>query len=245
LTHSGTAGATEPKNSELSKGLNLLKNMEDADAIEAFKRALNWPGNTPKIRGQIYLHLGIAWSNQLKREAAVESFRRALVEDPKITLPGDTSPKIRQLFHRARVEIERERAPASPQQTTTAASPPVEQPVQPQPRPSLFRRYLWAWVGLGATVIAAGAGVTLGVLARDSEDRASDTSLTYDDAKAHHDRAQSRALGANIMFGVAGAAAVATGVLFYLGSRSGERPRTTAVLGPTPGGMMGQVRTAW
>jgi tetratricopeptide (TPR) repeat protein len=242
LTFAGPVWA----NPELARGIKLLKNMEDAQAIEAFKKALNWADNTSKIRGQIYIHLGIAQSNQLKRDPAIESFRRALVEDPEIDLPERTSPKIRELFDRARVEIEKERTPLKPP-TTAPVKPPVAQPAPPPApqQPSLFRRYRSAWIALGVAVGAASTGLALGVLSRRDEDKAADDSLTYDEAKKHHDRAKNRALGANIMFGLAGAGAVATGVLFYLGSRSGERPRTTAAFAPSQGGLVAQVRSEW
>lgn len=236
LAWSGVVRA-EQTNPHLKEGIQLLKNMEDDRAVAALKKALSWPDNTPEIRAEIHLHLGIAHSNLVNRDAATASFRRALESDPQISLPGQTSPKIRRLFEQARAELEQER------RSTPAPTPAPVQPAPPPPRdqPSHMGQYWPAWTALAVTVAAVTTGAILGALSSSAENEASDPALTYDEAKEHHDTAKSRALGANIMFGVGGAAAIATGVLFYVGYRKGERPARTAVIAPVNHGVVVQI----
>ena len=83
---------------------------------------------------------------------------------------------------------------------------------------------------------AASAGLALGVTSQAEKHSAEDKSISYDEAQHHADAASSRALGANILFGVAGAAAVTTGVLFYLGWRRHRAVSATVV--PSVSGAM-------
>jgi tetratricopeptide (TPR) repeat protein len=226
----GRAGA----NPHLAEGLRLLNEMEDARAIAALRRALDWPQNTPGLRAKIYLNIGIAHGNLLNREAASESFRRALAQDPSITPPERTSPKIKDLFQRVRAELKQRRSKPPP--------PPAEpgpQPPPPPPAPTPARSsYLPAWIAAGAAGGSLVTAIVLGALSRSAANNAEDISLTYDEAKAYHDKATHRALGANIMFGVAGAAAIASGVLFYLGYRNKEKARARVSLAADPTGVL-------
>jgi len=103
-----------------------------------------------------------------------------------------------------------------------------------------------AWVTLSLAVATGATGLGLGLSARSENDAAGDLKLTYSQAQEHHDAAASRALGANICFGVAGALAITSGVLFYVGRKS-EKATTSAAVVPLPqGGAVLQVRgTAW
>jgi hypothetical protein len=112
----------------------------------------------------------------------------------------------------------------------------------PPPGPGLFtgRRKLALAVG-GLGVVAAGAGVLLGLGAKQLEDDAfalcpSPEAPCPDAPEANelNQRGQDRALQANIAFGVAGGAAIAAAVLWFTGapeSRVAVTPRVGAVAG--------------
>jgi tetratricopeptide (TPR) repeat protein len=229
----GAAGGAQAKNQHLDRGIKLLNDMEDAKALEELQQALAQPGNTPAEQVKIHIYLGITYFSLLKNEEAKKSFERALELDVTAELPESTSPKIRDFF--AKLKEERKRAASGVgQRPATRPSEPVG-PVTPPPPPPPRRSINWpAWIAAGVAVAAGAAGLALGLTSRSSADRAADLSLPWAEAEAEHDAARGRALGANICFGVAGAAAVTSTVLFIVGSRRGERPVASVV--PLPAG---------
>ena len=103
----------------------------------------------------------------------------------------------------------------------------------------------WVWAGIGG--VAAVTGIAFGLSAKSAEDdlaalngqvRDDPYSADYAEAKALEDKAKSRALGANISFGVAGACAIAAVVLAFTGdgSEATSAPKATAGVAPTDGG---------
>ena len=80
-------------------------------------------------------------------------------------------------------------------------------------RPGFFRRHLWSAIALGTGVVAAGVGAGFGVMSKSARDDVSWPDGSWDpdrDSEGRH-----AATIANIMFGVAGAAAVTSLVLFF------------------------------
>lgn len=219
------------------EGVKLLKQLEYARAIKAFEKALDWPGNTAAERATIHLQVGVAHSNLNDYDAAEASFKKALTEDRTIKLPAHTSPKIQAVFEKVQAEL-----PAAKPVVTPTPTPPVKPEPPPLPPPVTPRsRVNWpAWITLGAAVATGGAGLAMGLLNRSEKSKAQDTSVPYNEALSHADNASSHALAANILFGVAGAAAVTSGVLFYLGYRK-EQARVSAALVPTSSGVMVQL----
>jgi hypothetical protein len=120
-------------------------------------------------------------------------------------------------------------------------APPVvdkPKPVSPTPRAArpLYAKW-WLW-GSGA-VVAASAATYFGLdglaAKRDLEDlNANSTNHTFDEAKRTERRARRDFLFANIGFGVAGALAVTTAILFLTEPSSQETSRVSAV--PVDGG---------
>ena len=101
------------------------------------------------------------------------------------------------------------------------------------------------WVGLGLTVALGG---TAGVLAGLASQEASEAQDAIDGTAAwrdHKDTAESRALGADVLFGVAGAAAVGTIVLFVLSRSSDDAPAASAAIAPARGGATAAVEVRW
>jgi tetratricopeptide (TPR) repeat protein len=76
---------------------------------------------------------------------------------------------------------------------------------------------LWTWVAGGVAVASAGAGVGLGVVAQNTAAQVPSAPIGMAPQQAQS--AQSLALGANIAYGVAGAAAITAVVLFFVEGR--------------------------
>jgi hypothetical protein len=134
--------------------------------------------------------------------------------------------------------------------------PPVaEEPVAEEPlvvdEPSAFtgRRKLALGVG-GAGVVAVGAGVLLGLQAKSLDDDANALCPTLtgcanaDAANDKVDQARSRALYANIAYGVGGAAIVAAAVLWFTGGpeHADDRTAVAPVITPSSVGLDVAVR---
>jgi tetratricopeptide (TPR) repeat protein len=223
------------------EGQRLLRRMEDARAADAFRRALAQSSSRAE-RARILVHLGIAHCNLLDWTAAEQAFRRALAEQPDVPLPAVVSPHTAARFERLRASASR---PASgpttgPAATLPASAPAASRPVArvvvprrpPSPPPPARRpwRQAWgAWVALGVAAAAAGSGLGLGLSARSEDQRANDLALLYEEAMPHYDRARSRAIAADVLFGVAAAAAVVSAALIVRHAR--ERARAPRVVG--------------
>jgi len=88
------------------------------------------------------------------------------------------------------------------------------------------------WIGLGLTVVAGGIGGAMAGLAyRDNGALADETKGTSDHDKLV-DSVESKSLGADVMFGVAGAAAVATVILFVVDAVSDDGTPAQAGVAP-------------
>lgn len=118
--------------------------------------------------------------------------------------------------------------------TSTTAAPPVE----PIPPHTLFtgRRKIALGVG-GASVIAVVTGAVLGSSARSKQDAAfrlcADPATPCDAADESNALIQAghrRALEANIAFGVAAAAAIGAGVLWFTGGSTTEAPPRMSIV---------------
>jgi tetratricopeptide (TPR) repeat protein len=235
-------------NPHFQKGLKLLDDMEDKKALKAFDRALERPGNTAKDRARIYYYMGVAHSNLFQQEAAKEQFKKALGDDPTIKPPEMTAPKIKALFEKARAEHLEETDRKMKAIMEEGEATPLPEPKPPPPPTSAPRDTSsanWpAWIALGVAVSSGVAGTVMAVQFNKANSEAGDLSVPYTEAKSQHDKATSTGLTASILFGVAGAAAVTSGVLFLLKWRRSER--ATASIVPLPRGAMLQVAgTSW
>ncbi len=240
------ASAQARPNPHLQRGIRLLNDMEDAKALGELQRALKLRGQSPEEKARVHLYLGIAQFNLLQAEKARASFRAALELQAAIELPEQTSPKIQQLFQRVRRELGGGTEPTTPSQPLTTPPPatsPASAPTPPPPRP--ISRVNWpAWLTLGLAGACGVAGLGLGLSSRSEASQADDLTLPYGAAKDHHDAATSRALAANILFGVAGAAAITSGILFWVGHRRAAAERPVATVVPLPSGAAVQISGA-
>jgi hypothetical protein len=86
------------------------------------------------------------------------------------------------------------------------------------PEPARKGGRLWTWIAGGAAVAAAGAGVGLGVAANGAAAQTTMPPMGVTPAQQANS-AQGLATGANVAYGVAGAAAVTAVVLFFIEGR--------------------------
>jgi len=99
----------------------------------------------------------------------------------------------------------------APKATIVAPAPTDELPPPGPRRPGFFRRHLGSSIAVGIGVVAAGVGGGLGYMAQQAQDK---VEFQWDHSR---DQAgKTNALAANVLFGLAGAAAVAALVLFIL-----------------------------
>jgi tetratricopeptide (TPR) repeat protein len=119
-------------------------------------------------------------------------------------------------------------APLPPKKPDPVTKPVVvpERQIDKTPSPwSLSRPRLWTWVTLGLAVAAGGAALGVGLMAQsDAEEYRTTTDVTQLDSLA--DSANAKMITANVLAGVAGAAAIATVLLYYFeGRATPERER--------------------
>lgn len=233
-------------------GVKMLKQFEYKKALEAFEKALEWPGNTSKERALVLVYMGITQSNMDDYPAAEQSFKRAQATDPNVEPPKLTSPKIRAVFEKVRAEARatprrtprRATAPTPTQTSTPTPTIPGEDEVDEEDdeevddRPTTIN---WpAWLTLGAAVVAGGVGAAMGGLNLSEKSKAENTKIPYNEAQDHADKASSYGVAANILLITAGAAAVTSGILFYLGYKKKKESAQAAIV-PTGSGVMVQV----
>ncbi|MDP1919731.1 MAG: PEGA domain-containing protein [Myxococcales bacterium] len=97
--------------------------------------------------------------------------------------------------------------------TTTTGTPGVTKTAEPEKK----RGRVWTWVAGGLAVASAGAGVGLGVAAQGTAAKVPMAPIGQAPAQAQ--QAQGLAMGANVAYGVAGAAAVTAVILFFVEGR--------------------------
>lgn len=273
LTHAQTG------NPHTEWGLKFFHNLEYKRALEAFKQAREWKGNTPQDLAKIYVYEGITQCELMWMKKGKKSFRRALEHDSSVQLPEVTSPKIKALFKKVKSEKENAEKPAAPKPAPTPPVPVPEPPAvagstqpaapspaapadtspkapeptrAPPPEPTVeessishARSYWPSWFSLGVGVVAGTTAIALGAISRNADEKSNDKSLSWDEAMTQHDRASSLALSANILFAVAGAAVLTSGILFLF-NRSSNSDQASAAVVPTRSGIViGVTGRAW
>lgn len=235
----------EARNRYLSKGIKFIDQAEDEQAIATLRRALRWKGNTPVDLTKIHLYLGIAHFNLLQKETASMHFKAAIKLNPKVQAPDDVSPLIETFLEEIKSKERSAGTPSTPTPGVEVFNPradpnrPVPEVVtvsQSQDQPE--GRYWPGWLCVGVAAAALGTGITMGVLSGNHADEAKDPSRNYNDQVLSHEKASDFALVANIMYGVAGASAIAAGILFWVGM---PEKQTSAVVVPVPGGAVVQI----
>ncbi len=115
------------------------------------------------------------------------------------------------------------------QPTTTSVAEPMPPPVSNAPPESIVARpapaksggkRVFTWVAAGGAVVAGGVGAGLGVMAGGASSELRGSIHTREQADQLVGKANSMSLGANVAYGVAGAAAITAVVLFFVEGRN-------------------------
>ncbi|MFN7133702.1 MAG: hypothetical protein ACK4N5_16615, partial [Myxococcales bacterium] len=135
--HHALAQANNPY---LDAAMRLYADLEYEKALEQLNKAGSFPGNSIAQDVQINLYSGLIKLELGDKTGAESDFKTALALDPEVKLPGKQSPKIAEVFEKARADIVKARPPKPAVAEPVALPPPVAvapvQPVQPvQPPP--------------------------------------------------------------------------------------------------------------
>jgi tetratricopeptide (TPR) repeat protein len=222
---------------ELRQGIEAYENFEYAEALQLLQAASQKPELSRPDQLRILLYLGLVQFTLGERDAAEKAFEAALRMDRKLQLPVDTSPKIVESFEAVRAKLPSE--PKAKPGPKAKPEPNVRPgPVAEAPAPEPPGR-LWTWVMAGVGGAALVAGGTCGYLASESQQEFKDATWASDamDAKAE---AEDRALAANVLYGLGGAALVTALVLFFVevddGPTADHEGSPAPSLVPAPGG---------
>lgn len=147
--------------------------------------------------------------------------------------------RLREQEDKARAERERQEQEAKQADPGPVAPPPVTQP-EPAPEPKKDRVFGPAAGALtGVAVVGLGLGIGFGVSAQSQHNKAlehcsavGDQTFCDVDAQPFLDAQKSRALGADISFAIAGAAAIAVIAIVAVKASRKKREQTTARLTP-------------
>jgi tetratricopeptide (TPR) repeat protein len=174
-----------------------------------------------RARGKTPFHLALPpgeYALRLEREGLVPVAR-------EVTIPPDASVTVDVVLAPlpAVPPPPKLAAPAPATNPDLSAPPPKASPLagpppggEPKPGAPRAKRRLWTWVAAGAAVAAASAGAYYGLAAKDAESKLHDGASGRD---ALADEATGKARTANILYGVAGAAAAAGVALFFVEGR--------------------------
>lgn len=191
----------------LKEAVERYEHFQYTECLQRLAQARQWP-STPAELLTTEVYAGLCAASMGDAESATRAFRLALDADATVTLPPYTSPKIVALFERAR--------------PPTAPEPPRPPSLEPAPRvapPVVVKPARWArWVPIGgltaSALITFSVGVWFGLGAQRLEREANASVYDADRARLGAG-AQSSAVTANVMYGVA-AGCLLSAVVVYL-----------------------------
>ncbi len=233
-TGSGTRGEAD-----FQRAVDLLDNFQDAAAKKAFAAIL--ASSPPKpLAARCHLYLGRIAIDRLEADTAAAEFLQALQLDPFIEPGTGMSPKGRVIFGQARQRFAQAALAAPPSAPglrlpiADEAMMPMDTPENPSaapaasvtgPEPRGSSRLPAYLTGAGGAVCLATAGI-LGWLSSQSVSAATGDRLGSA-ALQDLSSANSQALAADVLYGVAGAALVTSVILFFVeGPSSAASPST-------------------
>lgn len=118
LITGGAVASAQTQDADLERGTQLVKQGEYGQAIlllDQVARRLSAHPAQKRLAAQAYLSLGIAYLGEGQETLARASFRDAIIRDETLQLPAfDVSPKVRDLFQKAKDEITQQKAQTAP-----------------------------------------------------------------------------------------------------------------------------------
>jgi hypothetical protein len=224
----------------LNSATALYENLEYEKALGQLGRA-KAKSTGAEDDTAIALFEGILLAEQGKQEAALTAFKTGLSLNRSAKLPLEVSPKVEEIFRRARENVDKLLGPVVVEEPPKP--PPVEvvpPKVEPAPAPVVdvkqneppgYRKVAWipGAVGLGL----AGAGTYLLFQAQKNHDALVNGTVPPEDAESVREEGKRQQLLGGIALGVGAAGIVAT-VVMYVASSGDDAPAPTVWL--TPGG---------
>lgn len=202
----------------LSQAKELYQALEFEKCVSRLDQASKqWQSTKDELR-DIEVYGGLCQFNLGRSKAAAEHFRTALRIDESVDLPPYTSPKAVSLFLRVKQSLQAPPEPLPDEDLPPDA--PIARTLEPRKEPgpsvpSVMERHPAA-VGLGIGAgVALAIGVGLGVNARN-------LSIQANEARAEQEfrekgaQAQGYATAANVAYILAGSAAIAAVVTYFL-----------------------------
>ncbi len=188
---------------------------------------------------EIDLYTGLCQIGLGNEKAALSAWEVGLRLDPTLKLPPLQSPKVKEAFEKLRAQL-----PPAPKKdepvvkkddglktdrplngtcTNDAQCSVLElcigghcQPPPPQVPVVEAEKHVAAPLAVGGVgVVAAGVGVTFGLLAQNAVDQAKKAEYGSD-TKKFNDQAKNQALASNVSYGVAGAAVIAAVITYFV-----------------------------
>lgn len=222
LTAALALGATTP-NPFLAEAKAQYAALDFERCLERLDQASKKWTSTPRELFEIEVYQGLARFNLGQVDQAREHFRVAQRIDAAGELPAYTSPKAIDLWLEVKQSLV-EPPPAfpdtdlppldTPKKTELTPTPKDAAPLDPRPRIE-WKRHAGP---IALAIVAAAAlavGLGLGVHAKGLE-RQANAALYESDFFSLGNAARGNAVGANVSFGVAAAAAISAGILWWV-----------------------------
>jgi tetratricopeptide (TPR) repeat protein len=223
--------AEEPaSNPYLVQARVLYQGLYYEKALARLNRALKWKQTGDAERAEIHLLRGLCHAQLGAAVRARSDWEQALSIDPKLALPPMTSPKIRADFEKIRERLAppvepppplvEPPAPVMPVPAPRVTEPPIAEPLVPAPPPAAApavkgkNHVPWLIAG-GAAAAVAGAGGFFAYRSSANAKAAYDSHWASD-AAALGNQAHRDANTANVLYGIAGAAAAAGVALYFV-----------------------------
>lgn len=213
----------------VQEGMERYNGGDYAKAVEAFEAAY-----ALDPRPELIYNVARSYEKALLRDEAITAYERF------VELPGTTAAlRTKALDSLTALRRERQalaRASAATRDPSPAPLPPraAASALSEPARPGIDRTLEWALIGGGAAI--AGAGLVFGILALDSQSKLDEAqsptnpNRDLNQLESLSDETETRALVADVLFGV-GAASALTGIVLFLarGDKGGNVTLTPAL----------------
>lgn len=196
--------------SYLDQAKTAYENFEFEQALSFLSKASADEHSTDRnYMASVHMYFGLVRFTLGQREQAEKEFTEALRLDYSIYPPDDTSPKILSVFRQIKSTISppvhKNEHPPHGVEVGTGVPPAVDK--------SGGRVWTWVLTGVGGAALAT-AGVFAGLASKSKGEF--DDAQWASDASGKRDEVEQRALTANVLFGVGGAAMVGALILFFV-----------------------------
>lgn len=122
-------------NPHLARAIQQVQDLEEQAALESLELARSWPEVSTSELARIHLYEGLAHAGLANGQEAISSFHAARLLDPSLTLPTDSSPRVREWWAQAAPSSGVAQAPGG-QPGSSRIAPPEVPPAATAPPPS-------------------------------------------------------------------------------------------------------------